>query len=81
MNLFKRSATGMFASESLVGHLLRGGIGIWLLAWAIQHQEQTALSWIAAIAALLAFRGCPMCWSIGLIESLMQKIKRPGTNI
>ena len=75
--LFKRSATGMFASESLIGHLLRGGIGMGLLVWAIQHQTQGALSWAAALGALLAFRGCPMCWTIGLVESVMQKIKPP----
>ena len=76
-HLFKRSATGLFASESLVGHLLRGGMGIGLLVWAIQHQAQGALSWAAAIAALLAFRGCPMCWTVGLVESVLQKIRLP----
>lgn len=77
MKLFKRSATGLFASESLIGHLLRGGIGIGLLVWAIQHQTQGALSWAAALGALLAFRGCPMCWTVGLVESVLQKIRPP----
>ena len=36
MSVFKRSATGLFASESLIGHLLRGGVAIGLLGWAIQ---------------------------------------------
>lgn len=73
--LFRRSATGIFASESLVGHLLRGALGIYLLAWAIQNQAQGALPWAAAFGALLAFRGCPTCWTIGLVESIVQKIK------
>lgn len=77
-HLFQRSATGMFASESLVGHLLRGALGIGLLVWAIQHQTQGALSWAAAAAALLAFRGCPVCWTVGLVESVMQKIRPPS---
>lgn len=76
-HLFQRSATGMFASESLLGHVLRGGIGMGLLVWAIQHQTQGVLPWAAAIGALLAFRGCPMCWTVGLVESVLQKIKPP----
>jgi hypothetical protein len=77
MKLFKRSNTGLFASESLVGHMLRGAMGIGLLIWAIRHQSQPALSLAAAAGALLAFRGCPICWTVGLVESVMQKIKRP----
>lgn len=42
MNPFKRSAQGLFASQSLLGHLLRG---------------------------------CPICWMIGLVETVMQKIR------
>lgn len=76
MNLFKRSATGFFASESLTGHLIRGGVAICLLVWAIQHQMQPTLSILAGIGALIAFRGCPMCWTIGLIETVVQKTKR-----
>jgi hypothetical protein len=76
MNLFKRSATGFFASESLLGHLIRGGVAIWLLVWAIQHQMQPTLSILAALGALIAFRGCPVCWTVGLIETAMQKVKR-----
>src|SRR5206468_1278014 len=48
MNLLKRSASGFFASESLLGHLLRGGIAIVFLVWAIRHQAQPALSLGAA---------------------------------
>ncbi|HEY8102003.1 MAG TPA: hypothetical protein VIF82_14765 [Burkholderiaceae bacterium] len=76
MNLFKRSSIGFFASESLLGHLIRGGVAIGLLAWAIQHQTQTTLSILAGMGALIAFRGCPVCWTIGLIETVMQKAKR-----
>jgi hypothetical protein len=83
MKLFKRSSSGFFASESVIEHLLRGGVGIGLLVWAIQHQAQPALSLAAAAGALLAFRGCPICWTIGLIESVAQRVrlykaKEPG---
>ncbi|MGZ3240711.1 MAG: hypothetical protein ACXWJK_10190 [Burkholderiaceae bacterium] len=76
MNLFKRSSIGFFASESLLGHLIRGGVAIGLLVWAIQYQMQPTLSILAGMGALIAFRGCPVCWTIGLIETVMQKAKR-----
>lgn len=75
MNLFKRSASGLFASQSLLGHLLRGAFAMGLLSWAIAHQSNVALSLTAGVLALVALRGCPICWTIGLIETLTQKFK------
>lgn len=74
MKLFKRSSTTLFGSESIVGHLLRGAIGVLLIAWAIAHQNNVAWSLAAAAAALIAFRGCPVCWLVGLMETLNKKI-------
>ena len=76
MHLLKRSTTGLFASQTLLGHLLRGSVALWLVVWAIQHQSQTILSLLAALGALVAFRGCPICWTIGLVETIMQKLAR-----
>lgn len=73
--LLQRQAGSLFGSCMLLGHLLRGAVGIALLAWAILHQSQPLLSVPAGIAALIAFRGCPMCWAIGLVETVMQKFK------
>jgi hypothetical protein len=75
MELMKRSQRGLFASESLAGHVLRGAIGIALLAWAVLHQSSMLLSMAAGIGALLALRGCPVCWTIGLIETVMQRFQ------
>lgn len=75
MNLFSRNPTGLFASMSLTGHLLRGAAGIFLLYWAIRHQSETGLSLTAALGALVAFRGCPVCWTVGLIETVLNKVK------
>jgi hypothetical protein len=72
MNPFKRSADGMFASVSLLGHLLRGAIGVALTVFAIDHQTSPALALLAIGAAIFAFRGCPMCWTIGLVETIIQ---------
>jgi hypothetical protein len=73
MKLLKRSASGLFASESMAGHLIRGAVGMMLLAWAVRHQAQVGWSLLAAFGALLAFRGCPVCWTIGLAETVTQK--------
>lgn len=63
----------MFASAFLGAHLMRGAAAAALLAWAIVHQ--TAHPWLslgAGVAALVALRGCPMCWTVGLVETLSQ---------
>lgn len=78
MKLFRRSAIGFFASESLLGHLIRGAVAAVLLVWAFQHPAHEALSVLAAIGALIAFRGCPVCWTVGLAETVAQKFKRPA---
>ena len=71
MNYFR--GVGMFGSAFLVVHLMRGAAAAALLAWAIVHQ--TANPWLslgAGVAALVALRGCPMCWTVGLVETLSQ---------
>ena len=63
----------MFGSAFLGAHLMRGAAAAALLAWAIVHQ--TAHPWLslgAGVAALVALCGCPMCWTVGLVETLAQ---------
>jgi uncharacterized membrane protein YedE/YeeE len=63
----------MFGSAFLGAHLMRGAAAAALLAWAIVHQ--TAHPWLslgAGVAALVALRGCPLCWTVGLVETLSQ---------
>jgi uncharacterized membrane protein YedE/YeeE len=63
----------MFGSAFLGAHLMRGAAAAALLAWAIVHQA--AHPWPslgAGVAALVALRGCPMCWTVGLVETLSQ---------
>ena len=67
----------MFASSSLVEHLLRGVIGICALNYAISISEQHSIySLVLAGVSLLAFRGCPTCWTIGLVETTYRQFKR-----
>lgn len=71
MNYFR--GIGMFGSAFLGAHLMRGAAAAALFAWAIVHQ--TAHPWLslgAGVAALVGLRGCPMCWTVGLVETLSQ---------
>jgi hypothetical protein len=75
MNYFR--GAGVFGSASLGAHLMRGAAAAALLAWAIV--DQTAHPWAslsAGVAALVALRGCPMCWTMGLVETLSQERSR-----
>ena len=67
-----------FASNSLMEHLVRGAIGIGALIYAIQVAHSTPwLSLGLGLLMLAAFRGCPICWSIGLIETIYRKFSAP----
>ena len=70
----------MFGGAFLGAHLMRGAAAAALLAWAIV--QQTAHPWLslgAGVAALVALRGCPMCWTVGLVETLSQGRLAPDT--
>ncbi|WP_242911049.1 hypothetical protein [Actinomadura terrae] len=60
-----------FASTSLPRHLLRGAVGFGALiaAFALLPLWGPATLLLAPIG-LLALRGCPTCWTIGLIQTL-----------
>jgi hypothetical protein len=67
----------MFASSSLGEHLARGVVGICALNFAISISEQHPVYSLAlGVVSLLAFRGCPTCWTIGLVETTYRKFKR-----
>ena len=61
----------MFGSRSLAVHLLRGLAGFGALAAALLLLPSHG-GWALALllVALLALRGCPSCWMIGLFETL-----------
>ena len=70
----------MFASKSLVEHALRGLIGVSTIAAAIHVARApggvavVASLGLAAIA-LVAFRGCPICWTIGMVETMRHQFR------
>jgi len=66
----------LFASKTVVAHLMRGVIAAALIAWALVHQSTEPVFAIAAgAAAVVAMRGCPLCWTLGLIETIGEKIR------
>jgi hypothetical protein len=61
----------MFCSTSISVHLLRG-LGALALIFAAFYCESGSalLSIIALVGAFFLMRGCPMCWTLGLFETL-----------
>ena len=73
----RRREGSLFASASLSVHLARGALAALLLTWAaIAQASHPWASLAAGIFALLALRGCPMCWTVGLIETIAGKAQR-----
>jgi hypothetical protein len=71
----------MFASKSLVQHLARGLVGIGaFIASVFWATSQPWLSVAALALALVALRGCPMCWTIGLWETVAARVRGKPTN-
>jgi hypothetical protein len=67
----RRAEDGLFASASLTVHLVRGAIAALLLTSAVIGEGSHPLASLAAgVAALVALRGCPVCWTIGLFETI-----------
>ena len=59
----------------LTAHLVRGATAAVLIAWAVVFgQTQPAIAVAAGVAAVIAMRGCPACWLLGLYD----KVTRPS---
>ncbi|MGW6568521.1 hypothetical protein [Streptomyces sp. NPDC054975] len=60
-----------FASSSLPRHLARGAIGFGGLVGAFALIPAVGpISLLLLPVGVLALRGCPMCWTIGLIQTV-----------
>lgn len=68
----RAAAPGMgFASKSVPRHLARGAIGFGLIIGSIALVPVAGpASLLAAPLALIAFRGCPTCWMVGLAQTV-----------
>jgi len=64
----------MFKSRGIAIHFVRGIAGFGFLYIALHYGP--ALGWWAlapTAAALACLRGCPMCWTVGLIETVLDR--------
>lgn len=60
-----------FASNSVPRHLARGAIGFGLIIASIALVPVAGpATLLAAPLALIAFRGCPTCWMVGLAQTI-----------
>ena len=68
----------IFASSSISRHLARGVVGFGLLGGSFALiQVAGFVSFLLAPLGLVALRGCPMCWTMGLIETIARgRVKR-----
>ncbi|MFC7219682.1 hypothetical protein ACFQLX_16155 [Streptomyces polyrhachis] len=71
-----------YTSSSLPRHLIRGAFGFAALIGSIALIPITGpLSLLLLPPGLLALRGCPMCWTIGLIQTLSRnRLQRTCTD-
>ncbi|GAA2787715.1 hypothetical protein ACFQ0M_45960 [Kitasatospora aburaviensis] len=64
-------ARGGFASATVPRHLARGAVGFGALVASLALLPVAGpVSLLLAPVGLFALRGCPMCWAIGLAETV-----------
>ncbi len=72
--LLGSSPSGWFATRTLTGHVIRGAVAYALFYLAIEQQHvHPVTSSLAGLLALVVMRGCPVCWTIGLAETIRQR--------
>jgi hypothetical protein len=70
----------MFASKSLIAHLARGVVGgAAFIAAARFGPEHLWLAVVALPLGIVALRGCPMCWTVGLVQTIAAKFQGKST--
>lgn len=73
----RKGAVLIFGNRTIGRHLLRGALGITALYLSLSTLRGT--TWGSLIflgAALYLLKGCPMCWTLGLIETIVMTIHR-----
>ena len=70
-----------FASSSIPVHLVRGVLAIAALTlslWLLRAPSPLAVPGAAAlgVGGLVLLRGCPMCWTIGLVATISASLGR-----
>lgn len=60
----------MFASRSVAEHVARGVVGAVLMVAALASAGTTPWALLLAVPAVVAWRGCPTCWTLGLMATV-----------
>ncbi|MEV6110395.1 hypothetical protein AB0M28_37695 [Streptomyces sp. NPDC051940] len=64
-------AAKSYASATLPRHLARGAVGFGALVASLALLPLVGpVSLLLAPLGLFALRGCPMCWAVGLMETI-----------
>ena len=75
----------MFASRTMVEHLLRGLVGGGAIALAIRiGTGSDALHVVGSLGlgvlAMIALRGCPICWTTGLAAMIRIRLRAASSH-
>lgn len=62
-----------FGNRTIALHLVRGAIGFGALALAVTSVSPWVSVGLIPIA-LIALKGCPICWTIGLFETIAMRV-------
>jgi hypothetical protein len=66
-----KDEAGPLASPSLARHLGRGAVGFGLIVVALALcAVLSPLALMLVVPGMVALRGCPMCWTAGLVETV-----------
>jgi len=66
-----------FGSKTIRLHLLRGFLGFLALYLLVSLLDRTIwLSLLLIPIVLYLLKGCPMCWTIGLVETIVTSVRR-----
>lgn len=72
----------VFASNTLIEHIFRGIIGG--LALFFSFELLNTHPWVSVLLIIItffAFRGCPMCWAIGVFQTGCKIKKRQSKKL
>lgn len=60
----------LFASSSVAEHVVRGVVGLLLTVGSLAFAREHPWALLGLVGAVLAWRGCPTCWALGLAQTL-----------
>lgn len=63
------ATASLFASRTVAEHVVRGVLGLVLAVAALGLAGRSAAALLLLVPAVLAWRGCPTCWALGLVET------------